>query len=224
MKSAIEAKLQDSTLSPYVDKFYFQDQDQALKQFQEEFKDNTITNYVTADQLNETFWVKLKNPTDGAIITQSFTGVAGVEEVRDQRSYLDQIFSILNAASLAAVGIASVMLFSAILLISTTIRQSAFSRRREIGIMRLVGASNFYIQLPFIIEGVVAAAIGSILAGGTVVVIVQFFVQGYLAQSLPFTNFVSLGTALSLVPIIFGIGVALAAIASIVSIKRYLRA
>ena len=224
VKSSIEAKLQDSTLSPYVDKFYFQDQDQALKQFQEEFKDNTITNYVTADQLNETFWVKLKNPTDGAIITQSFTGVAGVEEVRDQRSYLDQIFSILNAASLAAVGIASVMLFSAILLISTTIRQSAFSRRREIGIMRLVGASNFYIQLPFIIEGVVAAAIGSILAGGTVVAIVQFFVQGYLAQSLPFTNFVSLGTALSLVPIIFGIGVALAAIASIVSIKRYLRA
>jgi cell division transport system permease protein len=168
--------------------------------------------------------VKLKNPTDGAIITQSFTGVAGVEEVRDQRSYLDQIFSILNAASLAAVGIASVMLFSAILLISTTIRQSAFSRRREIGIMRLVGASNFYIQLPFIIEGVVAAAIGSILAGGTVLAIVQFFVQGYLAQSLPFTNFVSLGTALTLVPIIFGTGVALAAIASIVSIKRYLRA
>jgi cell division transport system permease protein len=90
--------------------------------------------------------------------------------------------------------------------------------------MRLVGASNFYIQLPFIIEGVVAAAIGSILAGGTVVALVQFFVQGYLAQSLPFTNFVSLGTALTLVPIIFGTGVLLAAIASIVSIKRYLRA
>ena len=224
VKTAIEAKLQDSTLSPYVDKYYFLDHKQALKQFQEEFKDNTITNYVTADQLNETFWVKLKNPSDGAIITQSFTGVAGVEEVRDQRSYLDQIFSILNAASLAAVGIAVVMLFSSILLISTTIRQSAFSRRREIGIMRLVGASNFYIQLPFIIEGVAAAAIGSILAGGTVVAIVQFFVQGYLAQSLPFTNFVSLGTALSLVPMIFGLGVLLAAFASIVAIRRYLRA
>jgi cell division transport system permease protein len=224
VKTAIEAKLQDSTLSPYVDKYYFLDHNQALAQFQEEFKDNTITNYVTADQLNETFWVKLKNPSDGAIITQSFTGVAGVEEVRDQRSYLDQIFSILNAASLAAISIALVMLFSAILLISTTIRQSAFSRRREIGIMRLVGASNFYIQLPFIIEGVVAAAIGSILAGGTVVAIVQFFVQGYLAQSLPFTNFVSLGTALTLVPIIFGLGVLLAAFASIIAIRRYLRA
>ena len=224
VKTAIEGKLKDSTLSPYVEKYYFLNHDEALKQFQEEFKDNTITNYVTADQLNETFWVKLKNPTDGAIITQSFTGVAGVEEVRDQRSYLDQIFSILNTASLAAIGIAVVMLFSSILLISTTIRQSAFSRRREIGIMRLVGASNFYIQLPFIIEGVAAAAIGSILAGGTVIAIVQFFVQGYLAQSLPFTNFVSLGTAFSLVPLIFGLGVLLAAIASIVAIRRYLRA
>jgi cell division transport system permease protein len=224
VKTSIEAKLQDATLAPYVDKYFFLDHEEAYSQFKEEFKENTITNYVTADQLNETFWVKLKDPADGAIITQSFTGVAGVEEVRDQRSYLDQIFSILNAASLAAVGIASVMLFSAILLISTTIRQSAFSRRREIGIMRLVGASNFYIQLPFVIEGVVAAAIGSLLAGGAVLAIVQFFVQGYLAATLPFTNFVGLTTGLTLLPIIIGAGVLLAAFASIIAIKRYLRA
>ena len=224
VKNSIEAKLQDSTLAPYVEKYYFLNHDQAFAQFKKEFAGNTVTKYVTPDQLNETIWVKLKNPSDGAIITQSFSGVAGVEEVRDQRSYLDQIFSILNAASLAAIGIASVMLFSAILLISTTIRQSAFSRRREIGIMRLVGASNFYIQLPFIIEGVVAAAIGSILAGGAVVAIVQFFVQGYLAVTLPFTNFVGISTGLILVPILFGVGVLLAGFASVVAIKRYLRA
>ncbi|MEY4397661.1 MAG: hypothetical protein RLZ53_237 [Actinomycetota bacterium] len=224
VKTAIEAKLNDATLAPYVEKYYFLNHDDALKQFKEEFKDNTITEYVTGDQLNETFWVKLKNASDGEIITQSFSGVAGVEEVRDQRSYLDQIFSMLNAASLAAVGIAVVMLFSSILLIATTIRQSAFSRRREIGIMRLVGASNFYIQLPFVIEGVTAAAIGSLLAGGAVFAIVQFFVQGYLAQALPFTNFVGLDTALMLLPFILGIGVLLAAFASIASIRRYLRA
>jgi cell division transport system permease protein len=90
--------------------------------------------------------------------------------------------------------------------------------------MRLVGASNFYIQLPFVIEGVVAAAIGSILAGAAVLAIVQFFIQGYLATALPFTNFVGLSTGLALVPILFGIGVVLAAFASIIAIKRYLRA
>ena len=93
------------------------------------------------------------------------------------------------------------MLVAAALLIATTIRLSAFSRRRELGIMRLVGASNRFIQTPFVLEGVFAGLIGSLLAGGAVVAIVQFFVQGYLAQSLSFT-FVDLSDALLVVPLL----------------------
>jgi cell division transport system permease protein len=223
LKAAVKDKLESNTLSEYIDKFYFEDHEQAYKTFQDQFEGNAVAKYVTADQLNETFWVKLKDSTQSQIITESFTGVAGVEEVRDQRSYLDQIFSILNAASLAAIGIASLMLFSAALLISTTIRLSAFSRRRELGIMRLVGASNFYIQLPFILEGVLAATIGSVLAGGAVLAIVQFFVQGYLAERLPFTSFVGLTDGLLVVPLLIGAGIVLAALASGLAIRRYLR-
>jgi cell division transport system permease protein len=223
LKAAVKDKLESNTLSEYIDKFYFEDHEQAYKTFQDQFEGNAVAKYVTADQLNETFWVKLKDSTQSQIITESFTGVAGVEEVRDQRSYLDQIFSILNAASLAAIGIASLMLFSAALLISTTIRLSAFSRRRELGIMRLVGASNFYIQLPFILEGVLAATIGSVLAGGAVLAIVQFFVQGYLAERLPFTSFVGLTDGLLVVPLLIGAGILLAALASGLAIRRYLR-
>ena len=223
LKAAVQEKLESNTLSQYIDKYYFENHDQAYATFQEQFKGNAVAKYVTAKQLNETYWVKLKDSTKSQIITESFSGVAGVEEVRDQRSYLDQIFSILNAASLAAIGIASLMLFSAALLISTTIRLSAFSRRRELGIMRLVGASNFYIQLPFILEGVVAATIGSILAGGAVLAIVQFFVQGYLAERLPFTSFVSLTDVLLVVPVLLGAGIVLAALASGLAIRRYLR-
>ena len=223
LKAAVKEKLESNTLSAYIDKFYFEDHEQAYKTFQDQFEGNAVAKYVTADQLNETYWVKLKDSTQSQIITESFTGVAGVEEVRDQRSYLDQIFSILNAASLAAIGIASLMLFSAALLISTTIRLSAFSRRRELGIMRLVGASNFYIQLPFILEGVLAATIGSVLAGGAVLAIVQFFVQGYLAERLPFTSFVGLTDGLLVVPLLIGAGIVLAALASGLAIRRYLR-
>ena len=223
LKAAVKAKLESKTLSQYIDKYYFENHDQAYATFQEQFKGNAVAKYVTAKQLNETYWVKLKDSTKSQIITESFSGVAGVEEVRDQRSYLDQIFSILNAASLAAIGIATLMLFSAALLISTTIRLSAFSRRRELGIMRLVGASNFYIQLPFILEGVVAATIGSILAGGAVLAIVQFFVQGYLAERLPFTSFVGLSDGLLVVPVLLAAGIVLAALASGLAIRRYLR-
>ncbi len=223
IKNAVIAKLNEDTLKPFIRNFYFEDHAQAYKHFQEQFKGNTVAKYVTKEQLNETFWVKLKDPQKSQIVTETFTGFAGVEEVRDQRSYLDQIFNILNAASLAAIGVASLMLFSSALLISTTIRLSAFSRRREIGIMRLVGASNFYIQLPFVLEGIVAATVGSLLAGGAVLAIVQFFVQGVLAPKLPFTNLVGLPDALTVFPILVGVGVLLAAIASGSAIRRYLR-
>jgi len=223
VKATVEAKLKDPTLASFVSKYYFEDHKAAYKKFQEQFKGNSVAKYVTKEQLNETFWVKLKDPNKSAVIAETFTGIAGVEEVRDQRSYLDQIFSILNAASVAAIGIALIMLASSALLISTTIRLSAFSRRREIGIMRLVGASNFFIQLPFILEGVVAATIGSVLAGVAVLALVQFFVQGYLAQKLPLTSFVDLSDGMVIVPLLVLAGVLLAGLASGVAIRRYLK-
>lgn len=223
IKAAVEAKLNEGTLKPYIEKYFFEDHDQAFAHFQEQFKGNSVAKYVTKEQLNETYWVKLQDPDKSAIITETFTGFAGVEEVRDQRSYLDQIFNILNAASLAAIGVAALMLFSSALLISTTIRLSAYSRRRETGIMRLVGASNFYIQLPFVIEGIVAASVGSVLAGGAVVAIVHFFVQGVLAPKLPFTSLVGLSEAFTVFPLLVLVGVILAAFASGTAIRRYLR-
>ena len=223
VQGTITERLKSETLAPYIDKYYFENHLQAFETFQREFKDNSVAKYVTPEQLNETFWVNLKDPNQAPIIIESFNGLAGVEEVKDQRTYLDQIFSMLNIASLAAISIAGLMLFSAALLISTTIRLSAVMRRREIGIMRLVGASNFYIQLPFILEGVVAGVIGSLLSGAAIIGIVQFFVQGFLANQLPFTTFVGLGDALALLPGLVLVGAGLAAIAASTSIRRYLR-
>jgi cell division transport system permease protein len=221
--SQVQERLDSQTLAPYIEEYYFEDHDQAFANFQEQFAGNAVAQYVKAEQLNETFWVNLYDPNQSQIITESFSGLAGVEEVRDQRSYLDQIFNILNIASLAAISIASLMLVSSVLLISTTIRLSAFSRRRELGIMRLVGASNFSIQLPFILEGVVAALLGSLLAAGAVLALVEFFVQGFLAERLPFTSFVSLSDGMLVVPLLIAAGVLLAAVASGLAIRRYLK-
>jgi cell division transport system permease protein len=117
------------------------------------------------------------------------------------------------------------MLVAAVLLIATTIRLSAFSRRRELGIMRLVGASNRFIQTPFILEGVFAALIGSVLAGGAIILIVKFFVQGYLAQALATTatTLVGMNEALLVVPILIVVGGVLAAGSAGFAISRYLK-
>ncbi|GAB3390020.1 permease-like cell division protein FtsX [Humibacter soli] len=221
--TAVKTKLQSSALAPFISKFYFENHKQAYADFKKQFKGNPVADYVTPELLNQTFWIKLKNQQQSDVIAQSLSGVAGVQSVTDQRSYLDQIFRILNAASLTAIAIAAVMLVAAALLIATTIRLSAFSRRRELGIMRLVGASNGFIQTPFVLEGVFAALIGSILAVGAVFGIVQFFVRGYLAQKMQLTSFVGLDSAWIVAPILILVGIGLAALASNVAISRYLK-
>jgi cell division transport system permease protein len=221
-KAAVEAQLTSDTLAPFIDEYYFEDHQQAYENFQKQFEGTPSADYVTPEVLPETFWVNLVDPSQSAVLVESLAGLAGVEQVVDQRRYLDQIFNVLNAASYTAVAVAGVMLIAAALLIATTIRLSAYSRRKELGIMRLVGASNRFIQTPFVLEGVFAGLIGSLLAGGAVVAIVYFFVQGYLADTLSFT-FVDLGDALLVVPLLVGVGVLLAAVSAAIAIRRYLR-
>lgn len=221
---AVQAQLESPALAPYIEKFEYETHEQAFENFQAQFGDSPIASFVTPETLNESFRVNLVNPADADILIESLSGAAGVQNVEDQRGYLDQIFAVLNAASYTAIGVAALMLIAAVLLIATTIRLSAFSRRRELGIMRLVGASNRFIQTPFILEGVFAALIGSVLAGLAIVAIVQFFVQGYLQQALQrTTTLVGIGDALIVVPILIVLGAALAAASAGVAISRYLK-
>jgi cell division transport system permease protein len=191
--------------------------------FKKQFAGTSFAELAAPDILAQTFHINMKDPSQADIVIEQLSGKPGVESVDDQRALLDPIFSIMNAASYTAIGIAGLMLVAAVLLISTTIRLSAFSRRRELGIMRLVGASNRFIETPFILEGVLAALIGSLLAGGAIIAIVQFFVQGYLQQTITNTAFVSLPDALIVAPILLLVGAVLAALSASVAIRRYLK-
>lgn len=220
----VEAQLKSPTLAPFIKKYEFENTEQAYANFQVQFANTPVASIVTPGDLNQSFRVNLIDPSNADVLIESLSGLAGVQAVEDQRGLLDQIFSILNAASYTAIGVAALMLVAAVLLIATTIRLSAFSRRRELGIMRLVGASNRFIQTPFILEGVFASLVGSLLAGGAIVAIVRFFVQGYLSPTLgPATVLVGLNDALVVVPILVVVGAALAAASASVAISRYLK-
>jgi cell division transport system permease protein len=221
--AAVKTALSTAPVKSFVQTFYFENHQQAYTNFKKQFKGNPVADYVTPDLLNEAYWVNLKDPSQSAVIGEAISGMPGVDAVTDQRRLLDQIFAVLNTASITAAGIAALMLIAAALLISTTIRLSAFSRRRELGIMRLVGASNRFIQTPFILEGVLASLIGSVLAAAATVGIVQFFIQGYLAQAQKDIAFVTVPDALVVVPILIGAGIVLAAVSANIAISRYLR-
>lgn len=221
--AAIEESLQTPPLADFVQSWEFEDNEEAYARFMEQFGDTPAASWVTPETLNQAFWINLNNPDQADVVIESFSTQIGVEEVSDQRVLLDGIFVLLNIASITAIAIAGLMLVAAILLISTTIRLSAYSRRREISIMRLVGASNAFIQTPFVIEGVIAALIGAVLSSAATMGIVQFFVQGYLAETWPSTAFVGVQEALITVPILIGTGVLLSALAANFAISRYLK-
>jgi cell division transport system permease protein len=221
--AAVKTELSGTTLGPYVKQIAFENHQQAFTNFKKQFSGTSFASLVTPDILSQAFRVNMKDPAQAEIVIDQLSGMPGVEQVEDQRALLDPIFAIMNAASYTAIGIAALMLVAAVLLISTTIRLSAFSRRRELGIMRLVGASNRFIETPFILEGVRAAMIGSVLAAGAIVAIVHFFVQGYLQQTITNTAFVGIPDALLVAPIILAVGILLAALSASVAIRRYLK-
>jgi cell division transport system permease protein len=224
--AAVKAQLESATLKPYIKRISFETHDAAYKNFKSQFAGSPLLAFTTPSMLNESYRVNLKDPSQADIIIEDTSSLAGVQDVEDQRAYLDQIFAVLNAASFTAIGLALLMLIAAVLLIATTIRLSAFSRRREIGIMRLVGASNRYIQTPFVLEGVFAALIGSLLAGAAIVAIVQFFVKDYLASPAVLgssTTLIGPADAWIVVPILIVLGALLASLSASAAISRYLK-
>lgn len=221
-RQSVQDLLESPTAAPYVQSFEYESQERALQIFQEQFKNSAMAETVTADQLPESFRVALVDPEQYAVVNELVSGMPGVEVVADQRELLEQIFSLMNMASVIAVSIAAVMLLCSILLIATTIRLSAFSRRRETGIMRLVGASKTMIQLPFLLEGVIAALIGAALACLTTWALAEFFAGDWLTAQYPGTGFIGGADAWILVPVLLGIAILLAALSSTLTLRRYL--
>jgi cell division transport system permease protein len=209
---------------PEVQTVYYESQDEAYEQFRRQFEDSPdLVENVTADALPESFRVKLEDPTQFAVVAEAFASRPGVEEVQDQKALLEGFFNVLNKLQLIALIIAAVQVVAAVLLISNTIRVAAYSRRRETGIMRLVGASNLYIQLPFLLEGVLAGLVGAGFASAALVAVKVVLVDGQLRPNFPVIAFVGWDDVLAIVPWLFLTGVLLAGLASFVTLRRHLR-
>ena len=220
-RDQIKADLE--SLKPLVDSVYYESQAEAFARFQEQFKNSPIVDNVKPTALPESFRVKLSDPTKYDVVASAFAGRPGIEQVNDQRKILDKFFRLLGGLQLIALLIALSMLVVTVLLIVNTMRVAAFSRRRETSIMRLVGASNFYIQLPFLLEAAVAAGIGAILAVVGLVFVKIIVIDQVLATSFQFTAFVGWDAVLAIAPLMILVGVGLAAIAAFFTLRKYLR-
>jgi cell division transport system permease protein len=220
-KAQIRAALDAPEIKPYVEHVYTETKEQAYDAFQKQFKDQFWATAATVDDMNSSYRIKLADPTQYQVVADVISGKPGVEDVKDQQRLFDKLFTVLNSATLLAGGLALVMLLAAVLLITTTIRLSALSRRRETGIMRLVGASTMFIQLPFMLEGAIAATIGALLAVGGLWLGVGYLIDDWLGESVSWIPYVSTADVLTIAPILIVVAIALAAISSLVTLSRY---
>lgn len=210
---------------PEVQGIVYESQQEAFVRFQEQFQDSPdLVRNVTADVLPESFRVQLEDPEDFSLVTTQVEDLAGVESVLDVDRLLGNFFTTVGLARLVTFIVSGTLVLVAVLLIYNTVRVAAYSRRRETGIMRLVGASNFSIRLPFVLEGAIAGLAGAALACGLLAAFYYWVFDRLLRPSLSnLTTFVGWETVAwtSLALLLFG--AVLSAAASFVTLQRHLK-
>ena len=188
-------------------------------------KDKTeqeIFSTVTPEDMRESYQITLKNPNRYRGVESALVGMDGVDSVRDLRDVLDPIYFVIKWMKWGAIVIASFLLAAAVLQVGNTIRLAALARRREIGIMRLVGASNLYISLPFLMETLVAALVGAALATGAVG-LVMWFVYAKLRNHSQIVEWVGWPDAVQAVGLIGVVGVLITFVPTLVMTRKYLK-
>lgn len=206
----------------YVSSVEYESSEQAYARFKEQFK-NSPLGRAGGEKFADSFRVKLSDPTKFDVVSSSMVGMPGVGLVQDQKRTFDNFFRFMNVASWATIALAGLMSLCAVLLMATTIRQTAFSRRRETGIMRLVGATNFTIRMPFVLETVVASLVGAALGLGLLWAAVRYGVSDYLSNAVIGTAFIGVADVYAVAPwVALGIFL-LAVVTSWVTLRRYLR-
>jgi len=209
---------------PLVADVTYESQEEAHQRFKALYQDAPdLVDAVKPEQLPESFRIQLINPEEYQAIFDKYNGTEGIDEIVDQRKLLDKIFNILGSIQNMALVAASIMAVAALLLVANTIQVAAYSKRREVAVMKLVGASNWFIQAPFVLEAVVAGLFGAILGFGALVLGKIFLLDSSLRDLTELLTPIEWSRVLLMLPVMSGAGALVSAITAWVTLRFYLR-
>ncbi len=207
---------------PEVAYVRFESKSEAYQRFQDIFKNQkALVENVSRDALPASFRVKLQDPQKFEVVRASLTGQAGIAAIKDQRNVLKRLFAVTRVFRVGVVAVAGIMLVSAAALIGNTVRMAVYARRKEIAIMRLVGATNWFIRVPFLIEGMMEGVFGAGIAILGLFVMKVLFIDP-LRGNVGFLPLVGTEDIIFTVPWLLLIGLVVAAIASLIATRRFL--
>ncbi len=210
------------TNMPEVATVHYESKAEAYQRFKQIFRtEQDLVNNVSPNALPASFRVKLKDPSKFEVVAARLEGQPGIDKIQDQRDILKRLFAVAAVFRVGVMAVAVIMLISAGALIGNTVRMALFARRKEIGIMRLVGATNWFIRLPFMIEGVVEGLLGAGAAILALFVMEVAFVNPLRGQ-VGFLPLVGTPDVIWTIPWLLVIGVAVSVLAGFVAMLRFL--
>ncbi len=209
---------------PLIQNVIYESREVAWQRFKTQFRDAPdLVNATKPESLPESFRVKLKDAEKFQSISDKYKGRDGISEIVDQRKLLGKVFSILGSMQKLALTVAVVQGLAALLLVANTIQVAAYSKRREVAVMKLVGASNWFIQAPFVLEAVFAGLVGAIFAFLTLVLAKFFLIDGSLKALANLLTPIPWRNIWLMLPLLAGIGAAVNAITGWITLRFYVR-
>jgi cell division transport system permease protein len=215
--------------SDYVSDYRYETRQQAFDNFKAQYEGTGTQEDEILDQLDlkpsdmaTSYWATLANPNDNTELISQVENLPGVETIIDQRALVGKVYDILHILQLLALGGALALVCAAVLQVANTIRLAAMARRREIGIMRLVGASTLYIQLPFLLEILIAALVGAALACGAIIA-TRMAAVPWLREHVTAWPWVGWHEARFAMGVIVVIAVLLATVPTLLMTRKYLK-
>jgi cell division transport system permease protein len=212
--------------SPLVASVRYENQEQAYERYKQLFAGQSLADLVRPQSLPATLRVRLADQqAGGEAVRQAMTGQVGVRNVIDQRDVVAKLFDFLGGVRNVTFALALVQAVAALMLISNTVQVSAFTRRTEVGVMRLVGATRWYTQLPFLIEAVVTGVVGALIAAGGLLVGKFLFIDQLLSGivSNGVVPPVEVSDIIWVSPFLVMIGAGIAAVTGYVTLRLYVR-
>ncbi len=208
---------------PRVASAQFVSKEQGLAELRQRTKGTIDTALLTENPLPDKFRIKVRVPDDVPAVADSVRRLSGVDNVVYGQKIVQRLLQLGSVLRRIGIVVIAVFFVVAGIIIANTIRLTVFARRREIAIMQLVGATNTYIRLPFICEGLLDGVVGGLLAIG-LLAIARIALWPRLLEALPWVQ-------LSVMPLdprvlsaeLLAVGAAIGAVASWISVGRHLR-
>lgn len=209
-----------------VNSVIFQSKEQALELMKEQWGEQSyLLEGLEENPLPNSYIIQLQSIEYADSVVNQIKGLKGIEEIKYYKDIVDKLMSVANLLRLGGLVIIGILVFISIFIISNTVKITVAARRREIGIMKYVGATNGYIRGPFMVEGVILGLVGTGIA-----ILITFYGYKYLVNALSEKLYV-LFTVYMIPPqvmindvaiIFIAIGVGIGLLGSIISLKRFL--